>query len=103
MVKDILDNIKAAEEKAAQIEKDGMLRAREIHVEAQNKADELREANEKSLKEAVKKIMADAAAEGEKRAEAKVRAGHDAAKAAAGTKNMEKAVQYIQKGFTARL
>ena len=68
MIKDILDNIVLAEQRADTIEKDAAKRAHEIRIDAGAKAEEFLEASKKEKKEAVRKIMLKAQADGEAQA-----------------------------------
>jgi vacuolar-type H+-ATPase subunit H len=98
MVKEILEDIIAAEKRAEEIERDALSRARETGIEAMNKADALREASEKSLKAEVKEIMLAARRDAESKAALKLKnLSKAAARDTAEDPKCVRAAKYIEK------
>lgn len=101
MIKDIIDNIVIAEQRADAIEKDAAKKVHEIRLDAGAKAEEYLEASKRETKEAVRKIMLKASADGEAQAAAMIEKNREAQAAfvKASGKNHEEAVRRITEEF----
>lgn len=101
MFKEIISNIALAEKEAEAIEREALKTAQETGVKAHNKADERIEAGEREIKAEIKRIMAEASAEGETKAALMIKeSGGEAGRAeAAAKRNHNEAVDRIIREF----